>query len=97
MAIDTHQGQFNMLLENLESMLAARDELAAAELSRLLRVSRVQGKAIYYGCAIPFVAVAAPSHWSPQRRRHGPGSASVLAASVMLWRPSVRAVRRVGQ
>ena len=34
---------------------------------------------------------------SPQRRRHGPGSGSVRAASVTRWRPSVRAVCRVGQ
>ena len=34
---------------------------------------------------------------SPQRRRHGPGSGSVPAAAVTRWRPSVRAVRQVGQ
>ena len=36
-AIDTYRGRFNMLPEKLESMVAARDELAAAELSTQLR------------------------------------------------------------
>ena len=63
MAIDTYRGRFNMLPEKLWSMVAARDELAAAEVSTPRRVSRVRGKVIHYrdGCAIPFVAVAAPS------------------------------------
>ena len=61
MAIDTYRGRFNMLSEKLGSMVAARDELAAAEVSTPLGVSRVRGKAIHYGCAILFVAVAAPS------------------------------------
>ena len=60
-AIDTYRGRFNMLPEKLGSMVAARDELAAAEVSTPRRVSRVRGKVIFYGCAIPFVAVAAPS------------------------------------
>ena len=50
-----------MLPKKLEPMVAARDELAAAELSTQRRVSRVQGKAFQYCCAIPFVATAAPS------------------------------------
>ena len=41
-------------------MVAARDELAAAEVSTLRRVSRVRGQAIHYGFTILFVAVAAP-------------------------------------
>ena len=60
-AIDMYRGWFNMLPEKLWSMVAARDELAAAEVSTPRRVSRVRGKAIHYGSAIPFVAVAAPS------------------------------------
>ena len=56
-----YRGWFNMLPEKLWSMVAARDELAAAEVSTPRRVSRVRGKAIHYGSAIPFVAVAAPS------------------------------------
>ena len=50
-----------MLPEKLWSMVAARDELAAVEVSPPRRVSRVRGKASHYGTAIPFVAVAAPS------------------------------------
>ena len=41
-----------------EARVVARNELAAAEVSTPRRVSR---KAIHYGCAIPFVAVAARS------------------------------------
>ena len=61
MAIDTYRGRFNMLPEKLGSMVVAIGELAAAEVSTPRRVSRVRGKAIHHGCAIPFVAVAAPS------------------------------------
>lgn len=76
LAIDTYRGRFNMLPEKLGSMVAARDklackvvyiavksslQLAAVKSSTPHRVSRVRGKAIHYGCAIPFVAVAAPS------------------------------------
>ena len=60
-AIDKYRGRFNMLPENLGSLVVARDELAAAEVSTPLRVSRVRGTVIHYGYAIPFVAVAAPS------------------------------------
>ena len=50
-----------MLPDKLASMAAARDDLAAAELSTPHIIARVRGKALHYGCAIPFVAVAAPS------------------------------------
>ena len=52
-----------MLPEKLESMVAARNELASAGVSTPRHVSRVRGKAIHFDCAIPFkfVAIAAPS------------------------------------
>jgi hypothetical protein len=50
-----------MLPEKLASMVSARGELAAAAVSTPRIIARVQGKALNYGCAIPFVAVAAPS------------------------------------
>ncbi len=42
-------------------MVSARDELAAAAVSTPRVIARVRGKALHYGCAIPFVAVATPS------------------------------------
>jgi hypothetical protein len=50
-----------MLPEKLASMVSTRDDLAAAALSTPRIVARVRGKALHYGCALPFVAVAAPS------------------------------------
>ena len=61
LAIDTHKGRFHMLPEKLASMISARDDLAAAVLTTPRIIARVRGKALHYGCAIPFVAVAAPS------------------------------------
>ena len=62
-AVDTFLGRFSMLPVKLASMHSARDQLAAATHTtpgpRL--ASRVRGKALHYGCAIPFVAIAAPS------------------------------------
>ena len=59
--IDTYQGRFRMLPEKRESMRACCAELrdAAGTTPRLL--ARGRGKTIHYGCAIPFVAVAAAS------------------------------------
>ena len=50
-----------MLPEKLASLASARDDLAAAVLSTPRIIARVRGKALHYGCAIPYVAVAAPS------------------------------------
>jgi hypothetical protein len=61
LAIDTHKGRFHMLPEKLASMVSARDEQAAAAVSTPRVIARVRGKALHYGCAIPFVMVAAPS------------------------------------
>ncbi len=61
MAIDTYTGRFYMLPEKLASMVTARDDLAAASLTTPRIIARVRGKALHYGCAISFVAVAAPS------------------------------------
>ncbi len=61
LAIDTHKGRFHMLPDKLASMFSALDELAAAAVSTPRVIARVRGKALHYGCAIPFVMVAAPS------------------------------------
>jgi hypothetical protein len=50
-----------MLPEKLVSMVSARDELAAAAVSTPRFIARVRGKALHYGCAIPFIRVAVPS------------------------------------
>ena len=60
-AIDTLHGRFSMLPDKLASMVAARDDLAASATSTPRIIARVRGKALHYGCAIPFVTVAAPS------------------------------------
>jgi hypothetical protein len=50
-----------MLPEKLASMVTARDDLAAASLNTPRIIARVRGKALHHGCAITFIAVAAPS------------------------------------
>ena len=60
-AIDSFQGQFSMLPDKMALLVAARQELAASEVSTPRLIARVRGKALHYGCAIPFIAVAAPS------------------------------------
>jgi hypothetical protein len=60
-AIDSYKGRFNMLPDKMTSLVAARQELAATEVSTPRRMVRVRGKALHYGGAIPFIAVAAPS------------------------------------
>ncbi len=61
LAIDTFKGRFYMLPDMLACMVTARDDLAAASLSTPRIIARVRGKALFYGCAIPFDAVAVPS------------------------------------
>ena len=61
LAIDTHKGRFHMMQEKLVSMVSAQDDLAAAALSTPRIIARVRGKALHYGCSIPFVARAVPS------------------------------------
>jgi hypothetical protein len=68
---NTHKGRFYMLPEKLASMVSARDELAAAAVSTPRVIVRVRGKALHYGCAIPFVAVAAPSLSQLMHNREG--------------------------
>ena len=71
-----------MLPEKLASMVTARDDLAAASLSTPRIIARVRGKALHYGCAIPFVAVAAPSlsqlMHNREGDRHGSGGGAVV-------------------
>jgi hypothetical protein len=59
-AIDSFQGRFSMLPDTMASLVTARQELAASEVSTPRLIARVRGKALHYGCAIPFIAVAAP-------------------------------------
>jgi hypothetical protein len=52
-----------MLPDKMASLVAARQELAASaasEVSTPRLIARIRGKALHYGCAIPFIAVAAP-------------------------------------
>ena len=58
-AIDSFTGRFTMLPDKLASMKAARDQLAASVTSTPRLITRVRGKALHYGCAIPFVVIAA--------------------------------------
>ncbi len=60
-AIDSFKGRFSMLPDKMASLVAARQELAALEVSSPRLIARVRGKALHYGCAIPIIAVAAPS------------------------------------
>jgi hypothetical protein len=60
-AIDSFKDRFSMLPDKMASLVAARQELAASEVSTPKLIARVRGKALHYGCAIPFIAAAAPS------------------------------------
>jgi hypothetical protein len=51
--------------------------LAAASLSTPLIIARVRGKALFYGCAIPFDAVAAPSLSQLMHNETGTGPVAV--------------------
>jgi hypothetical protein len=59
--IDTLRGLFFMLPEKLQSVSCALDKLRESTASTPRLISRVRGKLLHYGCAIPFVAIAAPS------------------------------------
>ncbi len=60
-AIDSFQGRFRMLPDKMASLAEARQELVASEVSIPRLIAWVRGKALHYCCAIPFIAVAAPS------------------------------------
>jgi hypothetical protein len=60
-AIDSFQGRFSMLPDKMASLAETRKELAASVVSTPRLIARVRNKALHYCCAIPFVAVAAPS------------------------------------
>jgi hypothetical protein len=72
-----------MLPGKLASMITARDDLAAATPLRI--IVRIQGKALSfkttYGCAILFVAVAAPS-LSQLMYNHETGTGPVVVQSL---------------
>ena len=59
--IDTLRGLFFMLPDKLQSMFTALAELVASTTVTPRLISRVRGKFIHYGCAIPYVAIAAAS------------------------------------
>ena len=59
--IDTLRGRFYMLPDKLESMHNTRSRLAESVLTTPRTIAGVRGKALHYGCAIPYVALAAPS------------------------------------
>ena len=59
--IDTFRGVFHMLPDKLKSMFEAREQLCASVRTTPRLISRVRGKVLHYGCAIPFVQVAAAS------------------------------------
>jgi hypothetical protein len=78
-AIDTFMGRFSTLPNERPSLIAARDESAASEVSSSLNASahrRVGGKALHYGCVTLFPAVAAPS-LSLLMRSRGTGAGTV--------------------
>ena len=59
--IDTLRGRFYMLPDKLESMHNTRSRLAESVLTTPRTIAGVRGKALHYGCAIPYVALAALS------------------------------------
>ena len=59
--IDTLRGIFFMLPEKLKSVFSALRELCESPTSTPRLISRVRGKLLHYGCAIPYVAIAASS------------------------------------
>ena len=76
--IDTHRGLFLMLPDKRESMRVCCEELRSAAGTTPRLLARGRGKAMHYGCAIPFVAVAAASlSQAIHGREHGIGPCSV--------------------
>jgi hypothetical protein len=55
-AIDSFKDRFSMLPDKMASLVAAGQELVASEVSTPRLIARVRGKALHYGCAIPFIA-----------------------------------------
>jgi hypothetical protein len=59
--IDTLRGIFHMLPDKLKSLFTALGELCASSDTTPRLISRVRGKLLHYGAAIPYVALAAPT------------------------------------
>jgi hypothetical protein len=59
--IDSFRGRFTMLPDKLASLGTSLEELVASESTTPRLVARVRGKALHYGCAIRYIAVAAAS------------------------------------
>jgi hypothetical protein len=72
-AVESFKGRFNMLLGKMASLVRARAELAEPGSSTPRRFARVRGTALHYCCAIPLLAVAAPSLLQGLARYAQPG------------------------
>jgi uncharacterized sodium:solute symporter family permease YidK len=53
--IDTFRSLFSMLPDKMSSLVAARDELAATDVSTPRLIAQVRDKALHYGVAIPLL------------------------------------------
>jgi hypothetical protein len=69
--IDTLRGRFLMLEDKLASTIAAGRDLAGTASTTPRLLSRVRGKFLHYGCAIPFISVAAASLSQAMHGREG--------------------------
>ena len=79
--IDTVRGAFGMLPDKLESLRSARAALALSAMSTPRLIARVRGKFLHYGCAIPFLAMVAPT-LSQDMHEHTTGTGPVAVPSV---------------
>ena len=83
-AIDSFQGRFSMLPDKMASLVAARQELAASEVSTPRLIARVRGKALHYSKAL---------HWSDMETRGGPSGPSCPAPCTGRSWPAKRRMR----
>ncbi len=65
------RGRFFMLEDKLASTIAAGQELAGTASTTPRLLSRVRGRFLTYGCAIPFIQVAAASLSQAMHGREG--------------------------
>ncbi len=61
MNIDTLHGTFTILADKLQSLRETFEALATADIVTPRLLARGRGKAMHYGCAIPFLAAMCPS------------------------------------
>ena len=80
--IDTHRGRFLMLPEKLKSLNECCVGLRDADGTTPRLLARGRGKTMHYGCAIPFITVAAASlSQAMHAREHGLGPCAVPSLS----------------